>query len=49
MLSFRIETGVQHSEEMPLFGLFLILCEKWYKLRANIHQTIVVQFNGLTE
>ena len=28
---------------------YMILEEKWHKLRANIHQSVPVQFGGLAE
>jgi hypothetical protein len=32
-----------------LFVLYLILDEKWHKLRANIHKSVIVQFIGWLE
>jgi hypothetical protein len=35
-------------ETIFLFS-YLILEEKWHKLRANIHQSVIDQFNGLAQ
>jgi hypothetical protein len=31
---------------LMLFLLYLILEEKWHKSRANIYESLIVQFNG---